>query len=65
MIQRLQNHWLRNPVIDGRFELDMEQGMQVLIYPEDTKDFYMAEMVSYWSLPPVRREIVADGYNYN
>ena len=65
MIQRLKNRWLKNRVIDGRFELDMKQGLQVLIYPEDTKDFYMAEMVSYWKLPPVRREIIADGYNYN
>lgn len=64
MIERLETRWLKTRVVDGRFELDMEQGIQSLIYPEDTKDFYAAEMVSYWKLPPVRREIALDGYNY-
>ena len=65
MIQRVKNRWLTTRVIDGRFELDVEQGLQVLIYPEDTKDFYMAEMVSYWKLPPIRREVVVNGYSYD
>lgn len=64
MIDRVKNRWLKNRIVDGRFELDMEQGIQTLIYPEDTADFYFGETVSYWKLPPIQREIVVDGYNY-
>ena len=64
MIERLKTHWLKNRVVDGRFEIDMKQGIQVLVYPDDTKDFYFAEMVTYWKLPPIQREITLDGFNY-
>lgn len=63
MIERLRIHWLRHRLIDNRFELDMTQGIQVLIYPEDTKDFYVGEMVTYWKLPPIPREVILSGYN--
>mgnify|MGYP007069936742 CR=1 FL=1 len=64
LMERVRIHWLKNRVVDGRFELDMEQGVQSLIYPEETNDFFLGEMVTYWQLPPIRREVVVDGYNY-
>ena len=64
MMERLRIHWLKDRVIDGRYELDMKQGIQTLIYPEETNDFFLGESVSYWKLPVVQREIILDGYNY-
>jgi hypothetical protein len=64
LITRVKTHWLKNRIVDGRFELDMAQGIQSLIYPDETNDFYSGEMVTYWKLPPVQREVIVDGYNY-
>lgn len=64
MMERVRLAWLHERVIAGRYELDMEQGIQTLIYPEETNDFFVGEMVSYWNLPQARRELSIYGIEY-
>lgn len=42
---------------DRQFELDMEQRLEFLAYPDDTAPYYAGEMFSVWKIPPVKREV--------
>jgi hypothetical protein len=56
LTERLRIEMLRRVVID-LYELDMNQGIELLIYPDDTAPYYLAEMVTVWKLPPIKREV--------
>ena len=51
---------LRQVVIGGQFTLDLEAGLEVLVYPDDTAPFCVGEMASTWKLPAVEREVSYD-----
>lgn len=59
ILERLRISWLKNPIVDGVFELlfDEEHQIQDLVYPDDTAPFFMADLVTVWKLPPVEREV--------
>lgn len=59
LMERLRIHLLKKIVIGDQFELDKEQGVEVLIYPgtEETTPYYAGEMVTTWKLPAVEREV--------
>ena len=48
---------LRQVVIGGQFTLDLEAGLETLVYPDDTAPYFVGEMISTWKLPPVEREV--------
>jgi len=48
---------LKRVVIGNQFVLDLEAGLESLIYPDDTAPYYAGEMVSTWKLPAVQREV--------
>lgn len=48
---------LRQVVIGEQFTLDLEAGLEVLVYPDDTAPYFVGEMISTWILPPVEREV--------
>lgn len=41
----------------GQFELDLKEGVEYLIYPNNIPPFYAGEMVTTWKLHPIEREI--------
>ena len=59
LLERLRISYLRNPIVDGVFELvcDEEHPIQDLVYPDETMPFFMADQVTVWKLPPVEREV--------
>lgn len=57
LMERLRIELLRKVVIGKRYELDLEAGLEILIYPEDTAPYYVGEMLSRWSLPRIKREV--------
>lgn len=57
LMERLRIALLRKGVIADRYELDLEAGLEAIVYPDDTAPYYMGEMVSAWKLPPVEREV--------
>lgn len=56
LLERLRIAFLRNVTI-GSFTLDLQEGIEYLIYPDDTAPYYLAEMATVWKLPPVKREV--------
>lgn len=57
LMERLRIRLLKDVVIAGQFELDLEAGLETLIYPDDTAPYYAGELLSTWKLPAVEREV--------
>lgn len=57
LMERLRLALLRKVVIARRYQLDLEAGLECLIYPDDTAPFFAGEMVSTWKLPVIEREV--------
>ena len=57
LMETLRVDLMRQVVIGRQFELDLEAGIETLVYPEDTAPFYAGEMITTWSLPAVEREV--------
>ena len=57
LMERIRIAILRNPLIgDNQFECDFHEGLEDLVYPDDTYPYYMGEIISTWSLPTIKRE---------
>lgn len=57
LMERLRIDLLKTRVLASRYELDMESGVEYVIYPDDTAPYYMGEMASTWKMPAVQREL--------
>lgn len=53
---------LKDVVIAGRFKLDKEASLEMLVYNEDTAPYYAGELVGTFILPPIEREVPLDGF---
>lgn len=58
LMERLRIELLRKVVIGNQFRLDLEAGLETLVYPDDTAPFFAGEIVSTWKLPAVEREVI-------
>lgn len=58
LMERLRIELLKRITIGRQFTLDRDAGIEILIYPDDTRPFYAGEMVSTWNLPDVEREVI-------
>ena len=57
LMERLRIALLQQHVIGKKYELNLQEGVETLIYPDDTAPYFMGEMVTVWNLPPVQREV--------
>lgn len=57
LMERLRIRLLQQVVIGEQFELNLQEGVETMIYPDDTAPYFMGEMVTVWNLPPVQREV--------
>ena len=64
-MERIRIDLMVNPILEKQFKLDTEGGIEQLVYPDDTRPFYLGEMMSVWKMPPIKREerSVWDGNN--
>jgi len=58
LMERLRIHLLEKIVIGNRYELNLEVGLETLIYPDDTAPFYAGEMSSTWKIPETKRKVI-------
>ncbi len=58
LMERLRISLLKTVVIGNQFELDLDAGLETMIYPDDTAPYYAGEMISTWKLPAVEREVM-------
>ncbi|MCC8080170.1 MAG: hypothetical protein LUC98_02040 [Lachnospiraceae bacterium] len=59
LMERVRIELLRHPVIDRRYVLDKQEGLETIIYPDDTSPYFIGEMASVWKLPDVQEEVTA------
>lgn len=57
LMERLRISLLRQVIIGDQFQLDLEAGLETMVYPDDTAPYYAGEMISTWILPAVKREV--------
>lgn len=57
LIERLRIRLLKQAVVCNQYTLNLESGLEWLIYPDDTAPYYAGEMVSTWKLPAIQREV--------
>lgn len=57
LMERLRIALLKQCVIGNQYELNLQEGVDTMIYPDDTAPYFMGEMVTTWNLPPVQREV--------
>jgi hypothetical protein len=57
LMERLRIHLLKKVVIGKRFMLDLTEGLETLVYPEDTAPFFRGEMISVWKGGTIEREV--------
>lgn len=59
LMEKMRAALLLFPLLDDVFELDMDEGISQMVYPETgergTAPYYLGEMVTTWKLPPVKR----------
>ena len=56
LMERIRIDLMANPILEKQFKLDYDDGIEQLVYPDDTAPFYLGEMMTTWKMPPVRRE---------
>ena len=59
LMESLRIELLKRVVIGKQFQLDLEEGLEFLIYPDDSAPYYGAEMISTWIVPALEREETA------
>ena len=58
LMERLRISLLRNPLIgDDQFECSTEEGLEDLVYPDNTHPYYLGEMLTVWDMPEIKREV--------
>lgn len=57
LMERLRIKLLKQVVIGERYQLDLTQGAEVLIYPDDTAPYFAGEMITTWKIPSIEREV--------
>lgn len=57
LMERLRIAILKKIVIGEQFEIDLEAGLECLVYPDDTAPYFLGEMVSTWKMPTIKREV--------
>lgn len=61
LMERVRIALLKQGVLDNRYQLDLEAGLETVSYPDDTAPYYAGEMASRWRLPGIVREVSANG----
>lgn len=61
LMERVRIALLKQGVLDSRYQLDLEAGLETVSYPDDTAPYYAGEMASRWRLPGIVREVSVNG----
>lgn len=57
LMERLRIALLEQVIVGGQFELDLQAGVESLVYPDDTAPYFDGEMISEWKLPGIKRKV--------
>lgn len=63
LMERVRIGLLKKVFLVSRYQLDMDAGIEFLVYPDDTAPFFAGEMVSTWKVPAIQKEVdFTNGY---
>ena len=62
LMERQRIDLLRTVVLENQYQLDLESGLEMLIYPDGTAPYFAGEMICTWIMPGVRREVDLGGF---
>lgn len=66
LMERLRIGLLRDRLIGKQFRLELSEGLETLVYPENLAPYYAGEMISVWKLPIIERKVPnAQEHNWN
>ena len=57
MYERFRIKLLKECVIDHKFELNKQEGLEFMAYPDDTAPYYAGEAITTWRMPAIEREV--------
>lgn len=57
LMDRMQLHLCRQGILVHQYRLDLSQGLESMIYPDDIAPYFAGEMLSVWDSPFVNREV--------
>lgn len=58
LMERVRIALLKSGTVGNQFTLDINAGVETLIYPDDTAPYYAGEMITNWKLPTIEREVI-------
>ncbi len=57
LMERVRIALLEQVTIGKQFTLDLSEGLETLVYPDETAPYYIGEIVSTWKLPGITRKV--------
>ena len=57
LLERIKIHLLKQINIGGKFILDCNEPLEMLVYPDDTAPYFAGEMYGTFQLPPIQQEV--------
>lgn len=57
LMERVRIALLEQVTIGSQFTLDLSEGLDSLVYPDETAPYYIGEVVSTWKLPGIKRKV--------
>ena len=58
LMERLRVALLQQVIIGEQFTIDLDAGLNILTYSNDTAPYFAGKMISTWKLPTVKRKIL-------
>ena len=57
LMERVRIRLLSQVVIGDQFTLDLDAGLETIVYPDNTAPYFIGEMSTTWKIPAVEREV--------
>lgn len=57
LMERIRISLQKDPIIGNQFELNRKNGIEDLVYLDDTAPYFLGEMLTTWAMPKVKQEV--------
>lgn len=66
LMERVRIAFLVQQVIGKQFKLNLQAGLETMVYPDGSAPYFGGEMISVWRMPPIERKVLygKEGYSW-
>lgn len=57
LMERMRIALLEQQIIGKQFKLNLQAGLETLVYPDGSAPYFGGEMISVWRMPPIERKV--------